>query len=47
MTVFEKLRIWGIKGAVDFLIARCREKRIEGSFGVMRGLIHVHSQKWV
>ena len=32
MTVFEKLRIWGIKGAVDFLIARCREKRIERFF---------------
>ena len=32
MTVFEKLRIWGIKGAVDFLIARCRVKRIERFF---------------
>lgn len=32
MTVFEKLRIWGIKGAVDFLIARCRGKRIERFF---------------
>ena len=32
MTVLEKLRIWGIKGAVDFLIARCREKRIERFF---------------
>ena len=32
MTVLEKLRIWGIKGAVDFLIARYRERRIEQFF---------------
>ena len=32
MTVFEKLRIWGVKGAVDFMIARCRERRIERFF---------------
>lgn len=32
MTVLEKLRIWGIKGAVDFLKARFRERRIERFF---------------
>lgn len=32
MTIFEKLRIWGIKGAVDYLFARFRERRIEKCF---------------
>ena len=32
MTTLEKLRIWGIKGAVDYLFARCRERRIEKCF---------------
>ena len=32
MTVLEKLRIWGIKGAVDYLIDRWRGRRIERFF---------------
>ena len=32
MTVFEKIRIWGIKGAFDFLFARLRERRISSFF---------------
>ena len=32
MTVFEKIRIWGIKGAFDFLFARLREWRITSFF---------------
>ena len=32
MTVFEKLRIWGIKGAVNYLIDRWRARRIEKFF---------------
>ena len=32
MTVLEKLRIWGIEGAVNYLIDRWRGRRIEKSF---------------
>ena len=32
MTVLEKLRIWGIKGAINYLLDRCQEKRRERFF---------------
>jgi glycosyltransferase involved in cell wall biosynthesis len=32
MTIFNKLRIWGVKGAIDYLFARLRERNMVNSF---------------
>lgn len=32
MTILEKIKIWGVKGAFNYIINRLRERRIENSF---------------